>query len=203
MNRPTFAQARNIVLLALYERLHDEDVQHYFDARELKEYAGGLSGAMLTRAARSLVDDSLVERRWDEHDDDRETFGLTDFGILAAESLSAGFDEADQEIARIPQSSILLQISNDTDLEPAEQAVDQAVEAIRGSNTVEETKRKWIREHLLGGKMLLQTRVITQSALKALLLEPLQAAWKTIGEEKGKLIMLAAIKAIKALFGWA
>lgn len=79
---------------------------------------------------------------------------------------------------------------------------EQANEAIRGSNSLESEERGWIREHIAAGvDFIRRHKKVLTGAVEALLIKPLRAAYEAIAEEPAKAAIMAAIKAIKTMFG--
>lgn len=199
----SFAEARSLVLLALLDRLQNEDVQHWFTAQEIKQSCPNLSGTLASRAAADLVEDGLVQRSYSSLDDDgTEQFNLSVQGIAAAELVVAGSEINPELLLSGPIADRAIEISEKTDVDPVIAAIADADETVRGANSIDASVRDWIRENLNAGKILIATRRITTNAVKSLLLAPLQAAWKAVAEEKGKALILLAIRAVKSLVGW-
>lgn len=76
-----------------------------------------------------------------------------------------------------------------------------ADEAVRGSNSLGEDARSWIRLHLEAGLKLLSGRKIVLSAIGALLIKPLLEAYNSVAEEPARQLILAAVEAAKEFFG--
>lgn len=91
---------------------------------------------------------------------------------------------------------------NSREAEDVIEFTEAASEAIRGSNSLEEEQRGWIREHLSAGvEFIRKHKKMLAGAAEALLLKPLRAAYEAVAEEPAKAAILAAIKAIKTMFG--
>ena len=80
--------------------------------------------------------------------------------------------------------------------------VEQASEAIRGSNELPAESRSWVKVHLdLGVELLRKGGTTLRSALNSLIIEPLKAALAETSEEGIKRILKAALTALKAFLG--
>ncbi|MBV2147151.1 hypothetical protein KRZ98_02455 [Sphingobium sp. AS12] len=78
---------------------------------------------------------------------------------------------------------------------------DAASESIRSSNSIDEDKRSWIRDHIGAGIALIKKHKVLASAVSALLLAPLMNAYEAVAEEPAKQAILLAINTIRAFFG--
>ena len=188
------------MLIGLLEYYHENDEGEFLTADEIKSICNlTISGIMIFKVLDSLVARKLVEAHGDNGGD--VAFSLTIKGIESAERSAASLDVASKAISTIPASDRLVLIDNNSE-NAAIEAVDDAIEAIRVSNTVPEDKKGWLRSHLEAGKLLIRAKKITTTALRSILLQPLYSAWKVVGEDVGKQILMNAIRAIKALAGW-
>ena len=80
--------------------------------------------------------------------------------------------------------------------------VEAAQEAIRADNTITADERSWVRVHLdLGLQLLRKGGTALKSALEALLVEPLKDALKETSADQIKLILKAALQALKTFLG--
>ena len=104
----------------------------------------------------------------------------------------------------IPASNRLVTIDhNSKEYEGLVKQTELASENIRTSNSIEEEKRSWIRDHLQVGLELIKKHKVLTAAISALLLEPLLDAYHSITEEPAKAAILSAIELIKSFFGIA
>lgn len=80
-------------------------------------------------------------------------------------------------------------------------AVEVANEAVRANNEIDDTEKSWLQSHLAAG-LVLVTRggKILKDALISTVIKPLQSSLKYVVEEKGKLLISAAIKFLMGLF---
>lgn len=79
---------------------------------------------------------------------------------------------------------------------------EAANEAIRGSNSLDDEQRGWIREHILAGvEFIRRHKKMLAGAVDVLLLKPLRAAYEAVAEAPAKEAILAAINAIRSMFG--
>lgn len=79
-------------------------------------------------------------------------------------------------------------------------SLEDASEEIRGSNSLDPEKKHWIKLHLDAGIDLLKKGpALLRSALRSLILQPLEAAFKEVGEEKAKSAIRLAITLIRQL----
>jgi hypothetical protein len=80
--------------------------------------------------------------------------------------------------------------------------LDEADERIRASNDLPAEEKNWIRNHFEAGLALLRKGgTILQSALKSLLLEPLETAMKESSEDGLRKVLAAALHAIRTYLG--
>lgn len=111
-------------------------------------------------------------------------------------------ETADNQQSDIPAADRLVRIDhNSKQYEDVVQKTEEASESIRSSNSIDEERRSWIRVHLSAGLEFIKNHTILTAAASALLLKPLLNAYEAVTEEPAKQAILAAIDAVRALFG--
>ncbi|MDE0879152.1 MAG: hypothetical protein OSB00_10895 [Sphingomonas bacterium] len=111
-------------------------------------------------------------------------------------------ESATSLLGHIPASNRLVTIDhNSATFKELEQNTEKAVEAIRSSDTIDEDRRGWIRDHLMAGIELIRRHKVLATAASALLLQPLLNAYDAVTEEPAKAAILTAINAVRAYFG--
>lgn len=105
---------------------------------------------------------------------------------------------------KVPASNRLVTIDhNSKEYKGLVEQTELASESIRTSNSIQEEKRSWIRDHLDAGLELIKKHKVLTGAISALLLEPLLDAYHSVTEEPAKAAILSAIELIKSFFGIA
>lgn len=106
------------------------------------------------------------------------------------------------DVASVPASDRLVAIDhNSREFTEVVELTDAASESIRSSNSIDEDKRSWIRDHISAGIALIKKHKVLTSAISALLLTPLMNAYEAVAEEPAKEAILLAINTIRAFFG--
>lgn len=111
--------------------------------------------------------------------------------------------EADQAVAEeVPASDRLVTIDhNSQEYSDLVEKTEAASESIRSSNSIDEDRRGWIRTHLSAGLEFIKNHKVLAAAASALLLKPLMNAYEAVTEEPAKQAILAAMEAVRAMFG--
>lgn len=106
------------------------------------------------------------------------------------------------ELSDIPASDRLVTIDhNSSEYVELVKATEEASESIRTSNSIDEDKRGWIRVHIAAGLDFIKNHKVLSAVAAALLLKPLLNAYEAVTEEPAKRAIMAAIDAVRALFG--
>ncbi|MCP8889804.1 hypothetical protein [Sphingomonas faeni] len=91
---------------------------------------------------------------------------------------------------------------NDPKVVSAINLTEQALEAIRASNSIsDDDKQTWL-SHIDAGLALIKKPKIYLSAISLLLIQPLYSAYSSILEDSAKPIIAAALHALKTLIGF-
>jgi len=146
--RPTFAEIKEIVLFALYESAHSEDLKEYFTALEIKESAKlVVSGVMISRAANDLCREELVNWGSDPNDDSKtRLYSITDEGIHHVEKLQDPHGKAvllleEVEAQIVPASDRMVNLThNQAAYQQVDEQLAEAKRLILGINVDEATQ---------------------------------------------------------------
>jgi predicted transcriptional regulator len=174
--------ARDIVLRRMYEEVYNNDDAGDFTLTDIKRLCvNEFSLSYLRKVIELLAARALIKST---DDGGGNSYTITPSGISAAERVIAKGDEVAWQISSVPAADRLVSIDhNSQTTELAISAVEDAEEAIRASNSLPEAEKAWLREHLSSGVRLMKGAKITLTAIKALLLSPLYAAYKHTAEE--------------------
>lgn len=102
----------------------------------------------------------------------------------------------------VPSADGFVTLEHNSDVaNELERVTTEADEAIRASNSIEESDRTWIRAHLATAVGLIKRGgAILKNALRSLVVDPLRAALKKVAEEGAKGLIVAAIRFVTGLF---
>jgi hypothetical protein len=200
----TFGAARNVILMALFDLTHSEDVQEYFSAVELKERRRlEISGVIISRVSHALAEDGLVQVAYDPNDDgDTTKFRITDEGLFQAEILSFGSDDFPFSDSQTKNPKEIIVVSESAKSAEVDKNLENSLDQIRKSNSFDKENNDWVLTHLRAGIDLFKLRKMTAAAVKSLILTPLSTAWKAVAEEKIKALLLYTATLLRNLIGW-
>ena len=193
----SFNSARDIVLREIYDEVYHSDEAEFFTIEGVKDLCGGQLSIPFLRK----VMEYLLARRYvrTEEKAGREQYTITAEGIRAAERVEAKGDDVAFQIATVPAADRTVAIRhNSAQFKEVLTALTAADDAVRSSNTIPEAQRSWIREQLQAGRDLIsKAKVVTWSAIKALLLAPLHAAYKSVAEGALKAMLVKALLIVR------
>lgn len=119
-------------------------------------------------------------------------------GVVAGELLN----QIPGEGTVAPASDRIVEIDhNSPAVQTARDGVATALRRIEDSNSFARSRNDWVTPHIGLGLQLLKQKRVVATAITALLLQPLYAAYSIIAEDAARAAILAAIEAIKAAFG--
>ncbi len=109
---------------------------------------------------------------------------------------------SERVLNEIPASDRLVDLGhNRSDVQDAIQKLEDASEVVRKSNSMQSDEKGAIRDQIALGIELLRKPKVYATAVTALLLKPLYDAYAGIAEESYKVILQAAIAAVRNLIG--
>ncbi len=153
----------------------------YIQKNEIAKLLNELNNAARLKAMSRVAE----ELGWLKIDDE-----TSDINLLSSDGYAPGSDRIVTFDHNDPQTKSVLSLA------------EQADEIIRGSNSLDEEQRGWIREHIRAGIDFIKNhKKMLAGAASALLLKPLLAAYEAVAEEPAKAAILAAIEAVKSMFG--
>lgn len=199
-----FKSAKELVLTKLYEQIYTSDENEYFFVTEIRSLTRDeFSAIFAKKVIADLVKDQHLEEFYFQ-DDNENGYTITAKGISAAERIYARAENQPADLVAVPAADRLVTIAhNQPEINVLAEAIDNAAEAVRSSNTVSEDEKSWINSHLRSGAELIRRcKVVSLSAIKSLLLSPLSAALKAVSEEQLKSVLTIAVKAIRNWIGY-
>ena len=212
----------SIVLAYFFAKAQTEDFTLTED-HLISDFAGKIGTIRIQMALEQLKDSDYVEDVEPSNSD--YVFALSKEGYSRAEKfylendkgivrqiVDLGLDaylqlreeEADSGTeADIPASDRLVTVSdNMAGYGEIIGSMESADEVIRGANDLDAEERSWIRIHLeLGIALLKKGGKVLHSALKSLLLEPLEAALKDSSQDNLRKAVEVALKALRTYLG--
>ena len=199
-----FKAAKELVARRVYEQIYTSEEAEHFFATEIWTLCGDQFSTIFVR---KIVADLIAERVFEAvffEQEGEDGFTITSKGIAFAERV-INRDESDKAgLAMIPASDRVVTINhNGAEEREVIRGVEDAVEAVRQSNTILPADRGWIGSQLESGLGLLKTaKDLTLSAIRSMLLAPLGAALKSVSEEKLKEIIQQAITLLRNWLGF-
>lgn len=211
-----------IVMAYLFSVAQTEDGSVPED-RLYEAFKGRIGSLRVKMAIEQLKEDKFIRDMLAHHPD--YVWGLTPEGYIKAEEFYLGSPEgivrtiADIGLDKYFEDRIERQKDgNEIEIPAADRyvtisdnmpgygeivaTVEGADEALRGTNDLDANERSWIRLHIEAGLTLLRRGgKVLQSALKSLLLEPLETALKETTQENVKKAIEIALKAIRTYLG--
>jgi len=196
-----FKSSKELVLIRIYEKIYSSDDQEYFFVSEIRQLCADEFSTIFTRKIiADLIHDQTLSAMF--FDDDSETgYTITAKGIAAAERYIA---KQSADLVAVPAADRMVGLGdNRTDTANLIEALENAADAVRASNTVPEQEKWWIQTHIQSGIDLLKKgKAVTLSAVRSLFLSPLNAAWKAVAEDNLRKAIEIAVKAIRVWIGY-
>lgn len=212
----------NTIVLMYFFNLAQADDALPTDVQVIKYFNGKIGKIRMQMAFEYLVKVGYVK---DVSPNDAYIYQITNEGYARAEELflkpdgnvqkliEVGFDayfdrlkstenlHNDEE--QIPAADRYVTLSdNMAGYDEVVGTVEQAIENIRGANDLAAEEKSWIKIHVeLGFELIKKGGKVLISAIRSLIIEPLQEAMKESSQEGMRIALSAALKAIKTYFG--
>jgi hypothetical protein len=202
MTYPSFKSLERQFLAAFLEHMHETDDDGFIDASDLAQTLGIVaSRAMLMRIIESLAERDLLDI-FEQTQESEARCCLSLKGIEAAERAVVALGRVAKDISTIPASDRDVSIS-DNQLAEAESKIEEAIEVVRSSNSLDQAKKQGLIAQLGQAKSFLAIKKFSTSMVKNLILQPLFSAWKLVAEDSGKVILGHIVNYFKHLVGWS
>lgn len=197
----SLSESKEFVIVEFYQYIYNSDDVEWLSLSFIKRDICGnqISTIFLSKIISLLVEEKCLDAMTEEGE---IYYTINSKGILRAEKTVLSLSYPQNQNLGIPASDRIVTIGDNQEVIDSVLAdVEAAEEAIRSSNSLPEEQKSWIREHLSVGKSLLKLKKVSLSAVKSMLLTPLNSAWKYVAEEHSKTIIGKALEALRVWIG--